>query len=63
LLLCHELSNLNGFSSAIMVLGADQGRELIGRLAGVEALIVEPDGRVWLTPGPDARFKLLNSGH
>lgn len=59
----EELSNLNGFSSAIMVLGAEQGRELLGRLAGVEALIVESDGRVWLTPGSEARFKLLNSSH
>ncbi|HSW52521.1 MAG TPA: FAD:protein FMN transferase [Sulfuricaulis sp.] len=59
----EELSNLNGFSSAIMVLGTEKGRELLGRLAGVEALIVEPDGRVWLTPGSEARFKLLNSGH
>jgi thiamine biosynthesis lipoprotein ApbE len=46
-----------------MVLGAEKGRELIGRLAGVQALIVEPDGRVWFTPGSEARFKLLNSGH
>jgi thiamine biosynthesis lipoprotein len=58
----EELSNLNGFSSAIMVLGAERGRELIGRLAGVKALIVEPDGRVWLAPGSEERIKLLNSG-
>jgi thiamine biosynthesis lipoprotein len=59
----EDLSQLNGFSSAIMVLGAENGRALIGRLAGVEGLIVESDGRVWLTPGSEARFKLLNSGH
>ena len=59
----EELSNLNGFSSAIMVLGAEKGRELIGRLAGVMTLIVEPDGRVWLAPGSEARFNLLNSGY
>jgi thiamine biosynthesis lipoprotein len=59
----EELSNINGFSSAIMVLGAEKGRDLLGRLAGVEALIVEPDGRVWLAPGSEARIKLLNSGH
>jgi thiamine biosynthesis lipoprotein len=59
----EDLSNLNGFSSAIMVLGAEKGRALIGRLAGVEALIVEPDGRVWLAPGSEERFKLLDSGH
>jgi thiamine biosynthesis lipoprotein len=57
----EDLSSLNGFSSAIMVLGAEKGRELIGRLAGVEGLIVELDGRVWLTPGSESRFKLLHS--
>jgi thiamine biosynthesis lipoprotein len=59
----EDLSNLNGFSSAIMVLGAEKGRGLISRLVGVEALIVEPDGRVWLTPGSEERLKLLDSGH
>ena len=57
----EELSNLNGFSSAIMVLGAEKGRELLGRLSGVEGLIVESDGRVWLAPGSESRFKLLHS--
>lgn len=57
----QDLSNLNGFSSAIMVLGTEKGRELLGRLAGVDALIVEPDGRVWVTPGSASRFKLLES--
>jgi thiamine biosynthesis lipoprotein len=57
----EELSNLNGFSSAIMVLGAERGRELLGRLSGAEGLIVEPDGQVWLTPGSESRFKLLHS--
>jgi thiamine biosynthesis lipoprotein len=57
----EDLSNLNGFSSAIMVLGAEKGRKLLGRLAGVEALIVEPDGRVWPRPGPESPFKLLES--
>jgi thiamine biosynthesis lipoprotein len=59
----EDLSSLNGFSSAIMVQGAEKGRALLGRLAGVEALIVASDGRVWLTPGSEAWFKLLNSGH
>jgi FAD:protein FMN transferase len=58
----EELAILNGFSSAIMVLGAEKGRALIGRLAGVKALIVEPDGRVWLAPGSEEQLKLLNSG-
>lgn len=53
----EDLSNLNGFSSAIMLLGADKGRELIGRLAGVEGLIVAGDGRVWTTPGLETRFR------
>jgi thiamine biosynthesis lipoprotein len=59
----EDLSSLNGFSSAIMVLGAQKGRELLGRFSGVEALIVASDGRVWLTPGSEARFKPLNFGH
>jgi thiamine biosynthesis lipoprotein len=50
----EDLSSLNGFSSAIMVLGAQKGRELLGRFSGVEALIVASDGRVWLTPGSDS---------
>jgi thiamine biosynthesis lipoprotein len=57
----QDLSSLNGFSSAIMVLGAEKGRELLGRLSGAEGLIVESDGRVWLAPGSESRFKLLHS--
>jgi thiamine biosynthesis lipoprotein len=59
----EDLLQLNGFSSAIMVLGLEKGRELLDRLPGVDALIVEADGRVWLEPGAEVRFRLLNPGH
>jgi thiamine biosynthesis lipoprotein len=57
----EELVNLNGFSSAIMVLGRERGRTLLGRLQGVEGLIVGADGRVWRlpparNPGSDPRI-------
>jgi len=58
----NDLSHLNGFSSAIMVLGAEKGRGLLNRLAGVQGLIVAPDGRVWATLGMPHRFKFLDSG-
>ena len=57
----EDLSNLNGFSSAIMVLGEEKGRALLGRLGGVQGLVVGADGRVWLTPGSESRFHLLES--
>ncbi|WP_197702659.1 FAD:protein FMN transferase [Sulfuricaulis limicola] len=57
----EDLSNLNGFSSAIMVLGEEKGRALLGRLGGVQGLIVGADGGVWRTPGSESRFQLLES--
>jgi len=45
-----ELAALNGLGAAVMVLGIDQGRELIRHTAGIEGLIVGRDGDGWITP-------------
>ncbi|HEX5687537.1 MAG TPA: FAD:protein FMN transferase [Ideonella sp.] len=51
-----ELAALNGLGAAAMVLGTDQGRELIRHTAGVEGLIAGRDGDMWITPSLRSRL-------
>lgn len=51
------LETVNGVSIAIMVLGRDAGIRLIDATPGLDGLIVERDGRVWMSPGFRARFR------
>lgn len=50
-LVADRLETLNGLGAAIMVLGAERGRELIGGTPDLEGLIVDRDGSVWMSPG------------
>jgi thiamine biosynthesis lipoprotein len=52
-----ELAALNGLGVAIMVRGPDWARAELARRPGVEALIVEHDGREWVSPGLAARYR------
>lgn len=51
------LADLNGLGVAVMVRGADWGREEIGRRPGLEALIVTPNGGVWNSGGLVDRYR------
>ncbi|MEW5865079.1 MAG: FAD:protein FMN transferase [Pseudomonadota bacterium] len=48
---------INGLTVAIMVLGKDAGVRLIAASPGVEGLIVDRDGAVWMSAGFRARLR------
>lgn len=56
-LVSHNLEDINGLGAAIMVAGAARGRALLAPLRDVDALIVEPDQRLWLSAGMAARLQ------
>lgn len=51
-----DVATVNGLSVAIMVLGKAAGIRLLRATPGAEALIVDADGSVWMSPGFRARF-------
>ena len=53
----RKLDAINGLGAAIMVAGADTGRGLLASLRGVDALIVEANQQLWLSPGMAARLQ------
>ena len=55
-LVSRKLEDINGLGAAIMVAGAEAGRRLLEPLKGVDALIVESDQRLWLSPGMAKRL-------
>lgn len=55
-LVSRKLEDINGLGAAIMVAGAETGRHLLEPLKGVDALIVESDQRLWLSPGMARRL-------
>ncbi|MBK5205612.1 MAG: FAD:protein FMN transferase [Polaromonas sp.] len=55
-LVSRKLEDINGLGAAIMVAGAETGRHLLEPLKGVDALIVESDQRLWLSPGMAKRL-------
>lgn len=55
-LVSRKLEDINGLGAAIMVAGAGTGRHLLEPLKGVDALIVESDQRLWLSPGMARRL-------
>lgn len=57
-LVSRDLAAINGLGAAIMVAGARAGRELLAPLPGVDALIVEADQRLWLSPGMARRLQV-----
>ncbi|HXF66726.1 MAG TPA: FAD:protein FMN transferase [Burkholderiales bacterium] len=52
-----ELAAINGLTVAIMVLGKTEGVRLIEKSPGVEGVIVDRDGSVWMSPGFRARLR------
>lgn len=55
-LVAERLEALDGLGPAIMVLGRQDGARLVERTPGLEALIVDRDGSMWMTPGMRARL-------
>ncbi len=55
-LVSENLEALDGLGVAIMVLGKRAGVKLIEQTRGLDALIVDRDGSVWMTPGMRARL-------
>ena len=57
-LVSRKLEDINGLGAAIMVAGAEAGRRLLEPLKGVDTLMVEPDQRLWLSPGMARRLRV-----
>lgn len=55
-LVSEQLEAVNGLGTAIMVAGAQAGRERLARTPGVDALIVDADNSLWLSPGMAQRL-------
>jgi thiamine biosynthesis lipoprotein len=62
-LVADRLELVNGYGTAIMVLGADAGKEHIAGTPGLEALIVDNDGTLWLSPNLTRRFHRASGAH
>ena len=58
-LVAEELEQVNGLGAAIMVLGATKGRELISQTPGLDGLVVDRDGNLWVSPGLEKRLRFL----
>ncbi|WP_337877554.1 FAD:protein FMN transferase [Elioraea sp.] len=56
-LLGRELGELNGLGVALMVGGRDAAERWLSARPGVQALLVQPDGSRWSTPGFDSRLR------
>ncbi|MEO8118110.1 MAG: FAD:protein FMN transferase [Rhodoferax sp.] len=55
-LISEQLEAINGLGTALMVAGAEAGRARIARTPGVDALIVDADNSLWLSPGMASRL-------
>lgn len=55
-LISTQLDAINGLGAAIMVAGAEHGRSRLAKLAGVDAMIVEADSKLWLSAGMTKRL-------
>lgn len=55
-LVAEQLEAVNGMGVAIMVLGKDEGVRLVEATPGLDALIVDRDGSVWMSKGMRARL-------
>ncbi|MCC6561343.1 MAG: FAD:protein FMN transferase [Xanthomonadales bacterium] len=55
-LISEHLEAINGLGTAIMVTGAKAGRERLQALPAVDALIVDADNELWLSPGMTKRL-------
>jgi len=55
-LVADTLERVNGYGTAIMVLGTAAGKKLIADTPELEGLIVDTDGSLWTSPGLAGRF-------
>lgn len=55
-LISDRLQDINGLGAAIMVAGSAVGRARVGALPGLDALIVDADNSLWLSPGMAKRL-------
>lgn len=55
-LISDRLEAINGLGTAIMVAGAEAGRTRVARTPGLDALIVDADNSLWLSPGMALRL-------
>ncbi len=60
-LVADDLDRVNGLGAAIMVLGTVPGRELILQTPGLDGLIVDRDGSLWVSPGLEKRLHFLEA--
>ncbi|OGA15961.1 MAG: hypothetical protein A3I63_10440 [Betaproteobacteria bacterium RIFCSPLOWO2_02_FULL_66_14] len=56
-LMSESIDAANGLGVAIMVLGKEAGIRLLASAPGVEAVIVDRDDRVWMSPGFRSRLR------
>jgi thiamine biosynthesis lipoprotein len=57
-LVSRQIEDINGLGAAIMVAGPGAGRRLLAPLSGVDALIMQADQQLWLSPGMAQRMKI-----
>lgn len=62
-LVADRLELVNGYGTAIMVLGAAAGKKLIADTPWLEGLIVDQDGSLWVSPGLAKRFTPIAPGN
>ncbi len=62
-LVADELELVNGYGTAIMVLGVAAGRKRIAGTPGLDGLIVDQDGTLWVSPGLAKRFTRITDGN
>jgi thiamine biosynthesis lipoprotein len=55
-LVSRHLEDINGLGAAIMVTGSEAGRDLLQPLRNVDALILESNQNLWLSPGMASRL-------
>lgn len=55
-LISEQLERINGLGTALMVAGAEAGRTRVANTPGVDALIVDADRSLWLSPGMAQRL-------
>lgn len=58
-LISERMEDVNGIATSIMILGADFGRRIVAQARGLDALIVDRDGTIWMTDGLRRRLRKL----
>ncbi len=56
-LISEQLELVNGLGTALMVAGAEAARTRVAKTPGLDALIVDADSRLWLSPGMALRLR------